>query len=55
MCKVLALLALLADSNAKESANTTAVVSTASAFNPADNVVSQKPNADPLVPPKLIL
>ena len=61
MCKVLA---LMANRNAKASASDIAVVSTASAFSPGDNAVpthsggtaaSQKPNADPPVPPRLSL
>ena len=39
MCKVLALSALLANSNAEASAITSAVVSTATAFSTADSTV----------------
>ena len=55
MCKLLALLALMANSNANASANTSAGVSTASTFSTIDNVVpthssgtavAQKPNAE---------
>ena len=67
MCKVLALSALLANSNAKASAIASAIVSAAisSPFSTAtDSTVpthgggtaeSLKPKVDPQIPPKLIL
>ena len=64
MFKVLALSALLANSNSKTSATVSAAVSIASTFSTADSAVlthnggtaaSGKPHADPPVPPKLIL
>ena len=50
VCKVLALLALLADSNAKASAIASAVVSTVDntvLTHIGETVTAQKPNADP--------
>ena len=59
MCKVLALSALLANSNDKASAITSIVVGTASSFSTAENgggaTALRQPNADPSVPPKFIL
>ena len=58
MCKVLALSALLANSDVKANTIASTVVSTASAFSTADNAVpthgggtmaSQEPNAEPPV------
>ena len=63
MCKLLAVLAMLAKSNTKATAIASANVSTASAFSTSDNVVpthgggmvmSWKPNSDPQVPLKLV-